>query len=126
MGWEIWLDGGHNPSAGQALADWLANEPGPTVMICGMMSNKDTRGFIEPLASQIRAFVAIPIPCHEGYAAPEDLAAIASDSGVAITAVATTVKHALALSQTHLNADRVRVLISGSLYLAGYLLESHA
>lgn len=126
MGWELWLDGGHNPSAGQALAAWLADGAVPTVIICGMMANKDIGGFISPFVSYVKAFIAIPIPYHEGCAKPEELAAIAADSGVAITAVAATAKNALAWSQTHLNADRVRVLICGSLYLAGDVLISHA
>ena len=125
-GWELWLDGGHNPLAGEALAVWLADEPTVTVVICGMMANKDIAGFIEPLVPHVAAFAAIPIPGHETCATADDLAALAHGAGIASTAVAASAEDALALLQPHLTTHRGRVLICGSLYLAGEILSAHA
>ena len=53
---ELWLDGGHNAAAGQALARHLASLPErPTHLICGMLNTKDIGGYLRPLAAQARA-----------------------------------------------------------------------
>lgn len=126
MGWQLWLDGGHNPSAGDALASWLAEDPMPTVALCGMMANKDPAGFIEPLAQHLTAFAAVPIPGHDGCADPDDLAAVAREAGVPHVAAAADLPQALAAVQQHLSAPRGRVLLCGSLYLAGEVLRAHS
>ena len=126
IGWELWLDGGHNPSAGEALAAWLADEPGLTVGICGMMANKDTAGFIGPLAPYLSALATVPIPGHDSCADPESLAQSARESGIADVTPAATLESALAALQPQLSTHRGRILICGSLYLAGHVLKEHA
>ncbi len=126
MGWELWLDGGHNPSAGEALAAWLADEPGLTVAICGMMANKDLAGFLEPLADHVSALATIPIPGHDTSASSEELAHVARDAGIENVSPAATLESALAALQPHISTHRGRILICGSLYLAGDVLASHA
>ena len=126
IGWELWLDGGHNPSAAEALVAWLADEPGLVVGICGMMANKDMAGFLRPLAAHLAALAVVPIPGHDNCAAPEDLANVAREYDFANVTPAATLESALAALQPHLTTDRGRILICGSLYLAGEVLKTHS
>jgi dihydrofolate synthase/folylpolyglutamate synthase len=124
-GWDVWLDGGHNPPAGKVLADWLAVDPMPTVVICGMMATKDKRGYFEPWSSQVAAVATIPIPGHENCASSQDLANAARGTGIAEVIQADDVMSGLACLQPYMAAQRGRVLICGSLYLAGEILKAH-
>lgn len=125
-GWDLWLDGGHNPSAGEALAAWLADEPAPTLVICGMMANKDMAGFLTPLAPHIQALTAIGIPGHEdGCAAPDVIAEAAAAAGVETTATASSLMAAREALAPHITGHRGHILVCGSLYLAGDVLRTH-
>jgi dihydrofolate synthase/folylpolyglutamate synthase len=117
---ELWLDGGHNPHAGRALAQALgerqAKAPRPTALIVGMLANKDAGGFFEALKDLDAAVFTVPF---EGAAAePEALAAVARGHGLGAQAspdVGQALAHALRLGAG-------RVVICGSLYLAGEVL----
>ncbi|MFN3838544.1 MAG: bifunctional folylpolyglutamate synthase/dihydrofolate synthase [Brevundimonas sp.] len=117
---ELWLDGGHNPHAAQALAAFLATRqaraPRPLALICGMLSNKDAGGFFAALKdSQATVFTV----GFDGAAAdPAALAAVARGHGLAATP-AGSVGEALDLA---LRLGAGRVAICGSLYLAGEVL----
>ena len=119
-GAELWLDGGHNPHAGRALAAALAERqaraPRPTSLIVGMLANKDAGGFFEALAGSGAAVFTVPF---EGVSAePEALAAVARGRGLGAQATASVGE---ALSQA-LRLGAGRVVICGSLYLAGEVL----
>lgn len=122
-GTEIWLDGGHNPAAGEVLAAALAEleerNPRPLVVIAGMLNTKDASGFFTPFAGLAREVVAVPIPDVE---ASVDPAALAMDAASAsLTArVESSVEEALSGLPRE---ESVRVLICGSLYLAGHVLK---
>jgi len=124
-GSELWLDGGHNPAAGRAIADFfhLRLAPGrPFHLILGMLANKDLRGLLEPFAGSHVHIVAVPVPGHEHH----DAAAVcAAAAGLALTADSAP-DAAEALKQL---ADRREeaplVLIGGSLYLAGTVLAAN-
>lgn len=124
-GWDLWLDGGHNPSAGDALASWLKEEPSPTVAICGMMAGKDNAGFLEPLAAHVSHLITVPIPQHDGCVSPDDLAAYARDAGFENVTPCPDLAAAAVLLKEHFSAQRGRVLLCGSLYLAGEVLKTH-
>ena len=119
-GAELWLDGGHNPHAGRALAGALAERqrkaPRPLALIVGMLANKDHGGFFEALkASEAHVFTV----GFEGSAAePEALAAVARGHGLGAQA-AESVEAAL---ERALRLGAGRVVICGSLYLAGEVL----
>ena len=125
-GFGVWLDGGHNPHAGRALsrvlAGWRAADRRPVYLICGMLSVKDPKGFLRPLLPHVTAFRAVPINDeHAGMAAPE-LAGIARDLGLDRRArAATSLKDALDWVRQRRPG---RVLIAGSLYLAGEVLAA--
>lgn len=114
---EIWLDGGHNPSAGAALARAAGRwRDRPLRLITGMMRGKDPRGFLAPLAPRAEALAAVPIPGQENAMPAEDVAAAAAALGLAASC-ARSPRAAL----ERIPGDR-RVLICGSLYLVGALL----
>jgi dihydrofolate synthase/folylpolyglutamate synthase len=122
---ELWLDGGHNPSAGIALAQTLADleerAPKPLYLICGMMGLKDATGFLSPFRGLVRHIVTVPIPgAHEAPFTPEALAEVANQSDLSADS-ANDVESALKRIELLDQAPK-RVLICGSLYLAGHVL----
>lgn len=124
-GSELWLDGGHNPAAGQVLAQTLADleerSPRPLHLICGMMGLKDAAGFLSPFRGLARDVTTVPIPgAHEAPHAPETLAEAARSVGIPAE-VARDVDAALARIDA-VHPGPKRILICGSLYLAGQVL----
>jgi dihydrofolate synthase/folylpolyglutamate synthase len=120
VGAELWLDGGHNPHAGRALAEALterqAKAPRPLALIVGMLANKDAGGFFEALKDTGAAVFTVRF---DGAAAePEALAAVARGHGLGATPCA-SVDEAL---DRALRLGAGRVAICGSLYLAGEVL----
>ena len=121
---ELWLDGGHNPAAGAALAETLASLPDrPTYLICGMLSTKDVAGYLAPLAEHAKALYAVGIPGEAATLSPSDTAAAAEKVGLA-ACVSASVDAALAAVLA--KEPHARVLICGSLYLAGAILRENA
>lgn len=114
-GREVWLDGGHNPGAGEILADQLRAWNGPTHLIVGMKQAKDTAEFLRPLLPLAASVWAVAEP-DQHLALPVE-AIIAASGGVA--RAGPTVTGALA----SLEGQSGRVLICGSLYLAGEVLK---
>ncbi|MGB1876053.1 MAG: bifunctional folylpolyglutamate synthase/dihydrofolate synthase [Rhodospirillaceae bacterium] len=125
QGWEVCLDGGHNPSAGSALAQWLAAESRPTVAICGMMAGKDLSGYLNPLVPHLTAMAAVPIPDHDGCASPDDLENMSREVGMTEVVACKDVMSAVASLMPHMGSSGGRILICGSLYLAGEVLKTH-
>ena len=122
-GAELWLDGGHNPAAGIALASVLRSLPKrPTHMICGMLNTKDVRGYLAPLSGVADSLMALSIPNEAATLPAADTAQAARDVGMSAS-VAPDLKSALSsiLDQT----PEARVLICGSLYLAGTVLREN-
>ena len=111
LGRKVWLDGGHNRDAGDALARYFG--PASKVhLIIGMLANKDPAAIVEPLAASLASLTAVPIPGSEAHspAAYGSGAIAARDVASAISALP--------------NDDR-DVLIAGSLYLAGVVLSAN-
>ncbi|CUH47463.1 bifunctional folylpolyglutamate synthase/dihydrofolate synthase [Ruegeria atlantica] len=120
---ELWLDGGHNAAAGLALADLLAKLPArPTHMICGMLNTKDVTGYLAPLAAQAQSLTAVSIPGEVNTLSADDTAEAASRVGLAAS---TANSVAEALRKITEDDPQVRVLICGSLYLAGNILREN-
>ncbi len=122
---ELWLDGGHNPAAGAALAATLAGLPArPTHLICGMLNTKDITGYLRPLAGQAASLTAISIPDEPATIPADETADFARKAGFEQVDTAPSLQAALAA----VTADdpAARILICGSLYLAGHVLrENH-
>ncbi len=125
-GSEIWLDGGHNPAAGQALAIALAElndrSPRPLVLIIGMLNSKDPIGYFEAFQDMAQMVFTIAIPNEENALSGEVLANIALQANLEAYPQA-CLKEALNAAAEFSNAPRI--LIGGSLYLAGYVLAEH-
>jgi dihydrofolate synthase/folylpolyglutamate synthase len=126
-GTELWLDGGHNPAGGQVIAHALAElderVPRPVHLIFGMMDTKDAHAFIAPFKGLVERVYAVPIPDEPNAFDAEALAEIARAEGFDVVA-AGSVPDALLQSQAALDGPG-RMLICGSLYLAGHVLKLH-
>lgn len=122
-GVELWLDGGHNPAGGEAVAATLARMPRrETHLICGMLNTKDVRGYMEPLAPHARRLHAISIPGEKNTLPAETTRDAALAAGLeSVTADSVQA----ALSAIAAEAPHARVLICGSLYLAGAVLREN-
>jgi len=124
-GSELWLDGGHNSHGGAAAAAAIADledrVPRPLVVIAGMMANKDAAGFVGNFAGLTRHIVAVPIPDQDGAMAPDQLADAIRPLGMRVD-VAGSVEDALGLLARLAWDVPPRILIAGSLYLAGHVL----
>jgi dihydrofolate synthase/folylpolyglutamate synthase len=110
----VWLDGGHNPGGGEALAEFL-RDTGPAHLVVGMKQSKDTAEFLRPLLPYAASLWAVAEPGQ--HQALPVAAIIAASGGVARPGP--TVADALAA----LDDGPDRVLICGSLYLAGEVLK---
>jgi dihydrofolate synthase/folylpolyglutamate synthase len=127
-GCELWLDGGHNPDGGRAIAAALADleerVSRPLLLIIGMLANKDAEGFLGNFAGLARRVIAIPVEGQE-KAMPQDVLA---DTALRI-GLPSEARESLrdALRRTvQLNLDPPpRILITGSLYLAGDVLSAN-
>jgi len=122
-GWELWLDGGHNAAAGAALARDLASwQTHPLHLIYGMLNTKGAQGFLRPLASLAATLHAVAIPGEPASLSAEDAAQEASDAGFAAQASESV---AAALHDIAKHPAPGRILICGSLYLAGQVLAEN-
>jgi dihydrofolate synthase/folylpolyglutamate synthase len=126
-GSELWLDGGHNPAAARAVADFFrAHVPAgrPFHIVFGLLANKDSSGVLKPFANRASSLHAVPVPGHPHHS-PEALVAAARTIGLA-GSPARDPQAALGWIGRH--ADRAEppiVLILGSLYLAGEVLRAN-
>ena len=118
---EVWLDGGHNPAAAGQIAAFARrrfDDGRPLHIVFASLASKDPAGMLEPFRGIAARVHAVPIPDHSCFL-PDDLAAVAGSLGIGADAHA-TVAEALA----NVPAD-ARVLIFGSLYLAGTVLAAN-
>ncbi len=118
---ELWLDGGHNPAAGHALAAVLDELPKvPTYLVCGMLNTKDITGYLAPLAPHVAALHAVSIPDEAATLPAEVTARAAREAGMVAFE---EVDVAAAVSKIVGQTPQARILICGSLYLAGNILK---
>lgn len=122
-GAELWLDGGHNPAAGAAIAATLDRLPArPTWLICGMLNTKDVRGFMAPLTGHAEGLFAVSIPGEANTLPASDTAEAAMAAGIRAEKAESV---AAALARITALNPQARVLICGSLYLAGAVLREN-
>jgi dihydrofolate synthase / folylpolyglutamate synthase len=125
IGSEIWLDGGHNAEGGRvaasALGDLEERVSRPLVVIVGMMANKDAGGFLANFAGLTRHIVAVQIPGRDGAMPSDRLADAARSLGMRVEAAGTVEAALRSLARLTYELPP-RILITGSLYLAGHVL----
>lgn len=126
-GSELWLDGGHNPGAGITIAEVMAEQeerrPRPLYLVSGMLKTKDPVGFFRPFAGLAREVACVPLTTTDAGRDPACLAGSAREAGLAAGAHASLVDALAHVRQQAAGADvPPRILICGSLYLAGEVL----
>jgi dihydrofolate synthase/folylpolyglutamate synthase len=121
---ELWLDGGHNPAGGVAVAATLARMPArPTHLILGMLNTKDIAGYLRPVAAQARSLTAVSIPGEANTLSAEETQAAAARAGIAAGTAGSVLDAVRAIAARDPGA---RILICGSLYLAGGVLRENS
>jgi len=129
-GAEIWVDGGHNPGAGQVIAETMANfeerDPRPLFLIIGMINTKDPIGYFNAFKGLAEQVFTVPIRASDAGIDPVALADDAASAGFEASAVS-GVSEALAAISEMFESDPVapRILIGGSLYLVGDVLADN-
>ncbi|WP_410219551.1 bifunctional folylpolyglutamate synthase/dihydrofolate synthase [Paracoccus sp. (in: a-proteobacteria)] len=120
---ELWLDGGHNPAGGLALAATLSALPvRPTHLVCGMLNTKDITGYLRPLADHAASLSAIDIPGEPNTLPAEATASAAREVGLVTRTASDAAEAIRAITATD---PAARILICGSLYLAGRILREN-
>lgn len=120
---EVWLDGGHNPAAGHAITSLIKSLPTKeTHIICGMLNTKDIEGYLRPLSRIAKTLTAVSIP-EEANTLPADVTAQkARDVGMEASIAQNVLA---AVKEIKLQNPNARILICGSLYLAGNILREN-
>jgi dihydrofolate synthase/folylpolyglutamate synthase len=126
----VWLDGGHNAGAGAAIGAWFTDERlagGKLHLMIGMLANKEVDSFLAPFAGKIAHIHALPVPGHDHHP-PGRFAAIAAQWGIGCTAHEgpEAAIRAIATDAAARGDAAPRLLIGGSLYLAGEILRLNA
>jgi dihydrofolate synthase/folylpolyglutamate synthase len=125
---ELWLDGGHNPQAGRAIAllmaDLAATRAAPLFLISAMKETKDARGFFAPFEGLAAHVETIAIPGDPACISPDALAEAARSAGLKATPAA-SLDDAFQQVLMRTGTASPRILICGSLYLAGAVLAEH-
>ncbi|RWO60326.1 folylpolyglutamate synthase/dihydrofolate synthase family protein [Mesorhizobium sp.] len=127
-GADIWLDGGHNPGAGVVVAEALAEQeeknPRPLFLICGMINTKDQSGYFRAFKGLVRHVYTVPVSLSEASVPNDELAIRAVEAGLSAEPVS-SVANALMLLRDTWDGPPPRILIGGSLYLAGAVLAEN-
>lgn len=124
--WEVWLDGGHNPDAGETIARFVKENwaDKPLHLISGMINSKQPAGYFKPLANLAADVRCVTIPGEAAAIPAADLAEIAMKAGLDATTADSALDAALSIV-SGAGAGPARVLICGSLYFAGSILSDH-
>jgi dihydrofolate synthase/folylpolyglutamate synthase len=127
-GSELWLDGGHNPDGGRAIAAALADleerVSRPLVLIVGMLASKDCEGFLRNFTGLARRMIAVPVPGADQGLSAEAVADAARSIGLSATSCDNLSEALSAACKLDLEPPP-RILITGSLYLAGEVLREN-
>ena len=123
-GWELWLDGGHNPSAGEVLAAAAEKwRDSPLHLVVGMLNTKDATGFLAPLAAVAQSLHAVTIPDEANPLPAPAIVAAAKSVGLPAQEAASI---DVALQAIKAESELGRVLICGSLHFAGVVLRENS
>lgn len=129
QGAEIWLDGGHNPGAGSVIAEALAEaeekRPRPLILITGMINTKDQVGYFHAFEGMVRHVYTVPVNESDAGVPNGELAARAMAAGLSAEPVASVANALRLLAETWDGEVPPRILIGGSLYLAGEVLREN-
>lgn len=123
---EVWLDGGHNPHAATAIANHFAtlNErcSRPLILVCGMLNTKDPTGYFQQFSGLVQHAFTVPLQSSDAAVEPRALAATCDAAGIVATPCSSLRS---ALLEAGSFGPQARILIGGSLYLAGDFLAEN-
>ena len=130
QGAEIWLDGGHNPDGAAMAAEFLAAREEeverPLFMITGMLETKDAAGYLRVFEGLVRHVFTVPVPDSEAGRDPGILAGQAREAGLSAEPMDDVASALRLLAESWNGLERPpRILIGGSLYLAGAVLREN-
>ncbi len=124
-GVELWLDGGHNADGGRVLAGAMAEmeerQTRPLILICGMLASKDPLAFLSSFKGLAQELIAVPITGEQSGRSTENIADAATLAGMESAACGGVEAGLRYLSAREWRVPP-RILITGSLYLAGEVL----
>ena len=127
-GADSWLDGGHNPGAGVVIAEALAEQeeknPRPLILISGMINTKDQTGYFSAFKGLARHVYTVPVSMSDAGVPNDELALRATEAGLSAEPVS-SVASALMLLRDSWDGPAPRILIGGSLYFAGAVLDEN-
>lgn len=123
--WEVYLDGSHNPQGAKILASHYAQHwhPTPLHIIMGMLTSKDKAGFLAAISPIATSLTAVPIADQDKAFSPSSISAAAAAAGISHSTTAPSVL--AAIQNLPKNTVTGRVLITGSLYLAGEVMAAY-
>lgn len=127
-GSELWLDGGHNPHAGLAVAEVLANldekRSRPVFLIAGMINTKDTERYFACFDGLVRHVFCVPVHMSDAGIKPQDLAQSARNAGLSAEPIDSIAEALTLLRETWNGLEQApRIVLCGSLYMAGEALS---
>ncbi len=125
----IWIDGGHNPDAGRAIATELkgqmVNEDQKLLMICGMINTKEPLVFFRPFTEMNAELISVPVKMSDAGIEPVDLASMAEEAGL-YTQASDSLDNAIKVARNKYEEDpSLRILFCGSIYMLGEVLEKN-
>lgn len=122
----IWIDGGHNPSAGEVIAAELArqsvNGRMKLLMICGMINTKEPVGYFKPFEQFDVEVLTVPFSMSDADIAPDELAGYAKEAGLKAEAMQSLDEAIIEAEMKIKSESDLRVLFCGSLYMVGEVL----
>ncbi len=126
---DIWIDGGHNPSAGVAIAAELlrqnAGSGRKTLLICGMINTKEPFGYFKPFEKLNADVFTVPVAMSEAGIPPENLAEVAQKAGLQTTSFSTLNDAITEAGKRLTSTPDMRILFCGSLYMVGEVLGAN-
>lgn len=116
VGCELWLDGGHNPHAAASLAAWARAQHKPVHLLCAMSNQKNPQAFLQLLEPALTSITLTQIPDEPLSYSAQELASFAPKNAKICLDIAQAI--------TSYPIDSI-ILIAGSLYLAGHVLQKN-
>ncbi|MAI06199.1 MAG: hypothetical protein CBC47_03550 [Alphaproteobacteria bacterium TMED87] len=123
--WELWVDGGHNLDAAKALSRWMNDYPYVYIFIFGIGISKDASGFLSSLSKHSNIIRTVGLKDGSHSFKPKELAELAFEKGFEDSAAKESVYEAAESLLPLMENNKGRIVICGSLYLAGEVLENH-
>ncbi len=122
----IWIDGGHNPAAGEVIAaELLRQNAGVSrrfLLVCGMINTKEPVGYFRPFTKLETQVITVPVAMSEAGIPPDELAASARNAGLNASSALSLEDGICQVAETAEQSPELEVIFCGSLYMVGEVL----